>query len=63
MPGPRLIALFLAIIAFAATPAPARAVSVDAPGDVMLFGLGIVGLLVGRHVSKRRKNNGSDKPG
>ncbi len=59
----RLIAAFLAAIAIGATPAMAVAVSVDAPGDVMLFGLGVLGLLVGRQVSKRRKNNGSDEPG
>ncbi|RED16953.1 hypothetical protein [Parasphingopyxis lamellibrachiae] len=63
MPFARLIAAFLAAIAIGATPAMASAVSVDAPGDVMLFGLGVVGLLVGRQVSKRRKKNGSDKPG
>lgn len=59
----RLIAAFLAAFAIGATPAMAAAISVDAPGDVMLFGLGVVGLLVGRKVSKRRKKDGSNKPG
>lgn len=59
----RLIAAFLAAIAIGATPAVASAVSVDAPGDMMLFGLGVVGLLVGRQVSRRRKKKGSDEPG
>ena len=59
----RIIAAFLAAIAIGATPAVAASVSVDAPGDVMLFGLGVVGLLVGRQVSKRRKKNDPDEPG
>jgi xanthosine utilization system XapX-like protein len=59
----RLITAFLAAIAIGATPAMASAISVDAPGDVMLFGLGVVGLLIGRQVSKRRKKHGSDEPG
>lgn len=59
----RIIAAFLAAFAIGATPAMAAAVSVDAPGDLMLFGLGVVGLLVGRKVAKRRKKAGSDEPG
>jgi hypothetical protein len=58
-----IIAAFLAAFAIGATPAMASAISVDAPGDIMLFGLGITGLLIGRHISRRRKKNDSDEPG
>lgn len=63
MTVPRIIAAFLAAIAIGATPAIASAVSVDAPGDIMLFALGLTGLLVGRQISKRRKNADIDKAG
>lgn len=61
MPLVRIIAAFLAAFAIGATPAMAAAVSVDAPGDIMLFGLGVVGLLVGRQIAKRRKKPGPDQ--
>ncbi|MGP1352631.1 MAG: hypothetical protein ACTS1Z_04855 [Parasphingopyxis sp.] len=63
MTVPRIIAAFLAAIAIGATPAIASAVSVDAPGDIMLFALGLTGLLVGRQISKRRKKADIDKAG
>ena len=59
----RIIAAFLAAIAIGATPALATAISVDAPGDIMLFALGVTGLLIGRQVSKRRSKQNSDEPG
>lgn len=58
----RIIAAFLAAIAIGATPALASAISVDAPGDIMLFALGVTGLLIGRQVSKRRAKQDSDDP-
>ncbi|QLC25781.1 hypothetical protein HFP57_12645 [Parasphingopyxis algicola] len=59
----RIIVAFMAAIAIGATPAVAAAISVDAPGDIALFALGVTGLLVGRQISKQRKKNGSDEPG
>ncbi|WP_299328954.1 hypothetical protein [Parasphingopyxis sp.] len=59
----RVFAAFLAAIAIGATPAIASAVSVDAPGDIMLFALGLTGLLVGRQISKRRKQKDSEDAG
>ena len=59
----RIIAAFLAAFAIGATPALAAAISVDAPGDIMLFALGVTGLLIGRQVSKRRSKQDSDEPG
>ncbi|MEO1167251.1 MAG: hypothetical protein AAFW97_00925 [Pseudomonadota bacterium] len=59
----RIIAAFVAAIAIGATPAIASAISVDAPGDIMLFALGLTGLIVGRQISKRRKKPDFDEPG
>lgn len=59
----RIIAAFFAAAGIGATPAIAGAISVDAPGDIMLFGLGLVGLIVGRQISKRRKHRQPDDAG
>ena len=59
----RIILAFIAAILLGVTPALASAISIDAPGDISLFALGIVGLLVGRQISKRRKRPGSDEDG
>ena len=62
MTAPRIIIAFIAAVLIGATPALAAAISVDAPGDIALFALGVTGLLVGRHISKRRKKTDTDKP-
>lgn len=62
MTAPRIIIAFIAAFLIGATPALAAAISVDAPGDIALFALGVTGLLVGRHISKRRKKNDRDEP-
>lgn len=36
------------------SPAMAQSVSVPEPNDLALFALGVVGLVVGRHVARRR---------
>ncbi|MEM8695628.1 MAG: hypothetical protein AAGE05_06360 [Pseudomonadota bacterium] len=58
-----IIVAFLAAIAIGGTPAMASAMSVDAPGDIMLFALGVTGLLVGRQISRRRKKHDPDESG
>jgi xanthosine utilization system XapX-like protein len=55
MTATRVLLAFLAAIAIGAAPAlAAAAVSVDAPGDIALFALGVTGLIIGRRISKRR---------
>ena len=63
MSAPRIIFAFIAAFVIGVTPALAAAISVDAPGDITLFALGVTGLLVGRHISKRRKQRDSDEAG
>ena len=49
------LALFLApILAFVPAAAWARATSVDAPGDMLLFILGVSGLVIGRSIIRHR---------
>lgn len=47
------------LIAVLLTVAPAMAqssgISIPEPTDGALFGIGVVGLIVGRHIAKRRK--------
>jgi hypothetical protein len=55
----RLVTLSLALFACAGSPAWAGptgsgGTSVDEPAALALFALGVVGLVVGRHVAKRR---------
>lgn len=46
-----------------ATPAWAGAMGVDAPGNILLFGLGLTGLLPGRQISKGRIDRDADESG
>jgi hypothetical protein len=49
-----------ALILFLSAGSPALAgsgVSIPEPGDPWLFGLGVVGLLIGRRVARRRPPN------
>lgn len=56
---PPVLRVVLSLIAALATVAPAFAqsggISVPEPTDGALFAMGIVGLIVGRQVAKRRK--------
>ncbi|MBC2776415.1 hypothetical protein [Parasphingopyxis marina] len=60
----RIMLAFAAAFAIGGAPAlAASAISVDAPGDMMLFGLGVTGLIIGRQISKRRKKKEPDPEG
>ena len=63
MSAPRIIFALIAALVIGVTPALAAAISVDAPGDITLFALGVVGLFVGRQISKRRKKSDSEEAG
>ena len=56
---PPVLRISLAVLSVLATVAPAMAqsvgISVPEPTDGALFALGLVGLIVGRQVAKRRK--------
>ncbi len=57
--SPPVLRISLAVLSVFGAVAPALAqsggISVPEPSDGALFGLGLVGLIVGRQVAKRRK--------
>jgi hypothetical protein len=60
----RLAIAFVLAFAIGAAPAlAAHAISIDAPGDMLLFVLGVSGLLIGRQISKRRRKGDNDRHG
>ncbi len=50
IPGAFVLSILVAAPAMAA-----GGIAIPEPSDLSLFALGVVGLLVGRHVAKRRK--------
>lgn len=51
------IAICFAFVLLAADPALAQdPASVPEPSNIAIFGLGLLGLIVGRHFAKNRKN-------
>jgi hypothetical protein len=50
----RIAAAFAILLATTGPAAAANGVSIPEPTDPWLFGLGVIGLLVGRQVAKRR---------
>ena len=60
----RVVIAFVVAFAMGAAPAlAAQAISVDAPGDMMLFALGVTGLIIGRQFSRRRRKGDRDTDG
>lgn len=60
--GPRLT-IAAALLLSAAPALAADAVDIDAPGDILLFALGVSGLLIGRRISRGRKRDDGNERG
>lgn len=61
--GKRMYKAFVALLCFTlagAASAAAGATSIDAPGDILLFALGVSGLVIGRRIRRRRKDRKRD---
>ena len=56
----RILFALLLTTAAAAAQASAGATSVNAPGDILLFGLGVSGVLIGRRLHRRRRDRRRD---
>ena len=57
MKKPSMRSLIVMLGAIAASPAQAQSsAAVPEPNNLVLLGLGVVGLLVGRHVARRKKD-------
>ncbi|MCA1748533.1 MAG: hypothetical protein ABR601_02505 [Parasphingopyxis sp.] len=52
----KAIVVLLSFTTAGAASGAAGATSVDAPGDMLLFALGVTGLLIGRRIRSRRRN-------
>ena len=54
-----LLAAFPAVL-LASQPASQGAITVPEPSDLLLFSLGVAGLLIGRRAAMKRKDKGDD---
>jgi hypothetical protein len=57
-----LFALFIAMLPAAALADAGVSISIPEPGDAALFVVAVVGLIVGRHVSRRPPSHDEDDP-
>lgn len=58
----RLFAFFIAMLPGAVLAGPGVSISIPEPGDAALFVVAVIGLIVGRHISRRPPSHDEDEP-